>query len=376
MIPNTGLPEENNLLGKTLNIVIKIGLILGLLAWCFLILRPFVMLILWGMVIAVTLYPFFKWLKRKLGGRNRLTSVLVTILVLLIIFIPFSLLAKTFYAGIMSLRDIVESEKFYIPAPAESVKSWPIIGNPIFQLWNSAFTNLDSVITQYKPQIKEFLIWFLGAAKNTSIEFVKLIVSIIISGFFLAYSEQSSKFIRDLFVRLAGFRGHELMESAGRTIRNVSFGIVGVSLIQSFLAGAGFLVAGIPAAGLWALICLFLSIIQIGIMPVCLILVIYVFMTAPTLTAVLFLIWNILIGPLDNILKPVFLGRGSKSPMLIVFLGAIGGFMLNGLIGLFFGAVILSMGYNLFMLWMKESEPDIVSGHDSDLLQEQTPDII
>jgi predicted PurR-regulated permease PerM len=172
----------------------------------------------------------------------------------------------------------------------------------------------------------------------------------------LAYSEKAGKFIRELFVRLAGEKGNELVDSAEKTIRNVSLGIVGVALIQSSLAGIGFLVAGVPGAGLWALISLFLAIIQIGILPVCLIIVIFMFITAPTLTAVLLMIWCILIGPLDNVLKPLLLGRGSKSPMLVIFLGAIGGFILNGLIGLFFGAVILSIGYNLFNVWLKESE--------------------
>jgi predicted PurR-regulated permease PerM len=354
MAQNNQLSPDTSLTSKTLDVVIKIGLILGLLLWCLLIVRPFIMITLWGLVIAVTVYPLYTWLKGKLGNRVKLPAILVTILVLLIIIVPFSLMAKTFYEGITSLRGVVEGEKFYIPAPSDSVKAWPLIGNQVYSLWNSASINLESVITQYKPQIKDFLIWFLGAAKSTSVEFIKLIVSIIISGFFLGYSEKARKFIVELFVRLAGDRGLEMVESAGKTIRNVSFGIVGVALIQSTLAGIGFLVAGVPAAGLWAMICLFMGIIQIGILPVCLIAVIYIFVTAPTLTAILFLIWCILIGPLDNVLKPILLGRGSKSPMLVIFLGAIGGFILNGLIGLFFGAVILAMGYNLFILWMKE----------------------
>ncbi len=355
---NNKLSQDKSLTEKTLNVVIKIGLILGIIAWCFLIIRPFIMLTLWGMVIAITMFPVYHWLMKKLGNRTKLASVLVTILVLLIILIPFSLMAKTFYEGITSLRNVIEGEKFYIPAPSESVKTWPVIGNSIFQFWNSASQNIESVITQYKPQIKEFLIWFLGAVKNTSVEFIKIIVSIIISGIFLAYSEKAGKFIRELFLRLAGDRGNELIDSAEKTIRNVSLGIVGVALIQSTLLGIGFIVAGVPGAGLWALISLFLGIIQIGVFPVTIIVVIYIFVTAPTFTAVALTIWCIVISPLDNILKPLVLGRGTKSPILVIFLGAIGGFLLNGLIGLFFGAVILSLGYSLFLTWMKESEAE------------------
>jgi predicted PurR-regulated permease PerM len=355
MSQNNELSPDKSLTEKTLNVVIKIGLILGLIAWCFLIIRPFVMLTLWGLVIAVTVFPAYNWLKIKLGNRTRMASILITILLLLVVLIPFSLLAKTFYDGITLLRSVTEQEKFYIPAPSESVKSWPLIGNYVFQLWNSASQNIEPLITQYKPQIKEFMVWFLGAVKNTSVEFIKILVSIIISGILLAYSEKAAKFIRELFVRLAGNKGNELIESAEKTIRNVSLGIVGVALIQATLAGIGFLVAGVPGAGLWALISLFLGIIQVGVLPVCLVVVIYMFIAAPTATAVILMIWCILIGPLDNVLKPILLGRGTKSPMLVIFLGAIGGFILNGLIGLFFGAVILSIGYNLFLVWLRES---------------------
>jgi predicted PurR-regulated permease PerM len=356
MLQNNDLSTDKNLTGKTLNVVIKIGLVLGLVAWCFLILRPFLMLTLWGVVIAVTVFPVYKWFKGKLNMRNRLAAILVTVLVLLIVLIPFTLLAKTFFDGITSLRTVIEQEKFYIGPPAESVKTWPLIGAYVFNLWSSLSTNLDSVITQYKPQIKDLLIWFMGALKNTSVEFIKLLISVIISGVLLAYSESGGKFMRELFVRLAGIKGNELIDGAEKTIRNVAFGIVGVALIQSTLVGIGFIIAGVPGAGLWALISLFLGIIQIGVLPVCLIVVIFMFVTAPTFTAVALMIWCIIVGPLDNILKPILLGRGSKSPMLVIFLGAIGGFMLNGLIGLFFGAIILSFGYNLFLTWMKESE--------------------
>jgi predicted PurR-regulated permease PerM len=128
-----------------------------------------------------------------------------------------------------------------------------------------------------------------------------------------------------------------------------------VALIQSLLAGLGFLVAGIPGAGLWALLCLLLGVIQIGIVVVLIPMVIYMFNTADTTSAVLFLIWSIPVGLLDNILKPILLGRGVKVPMVIIFIGAIGGFLSSGIIGLFIGSVILTLGFGLFMAWLREA---------------------
>jgi predicted PurR-regulated permease PerM len=354
MNENRNLSNGKDEFGKTLHLIIKLGLILGLIVGCFMILKPFILITLWGLIIAVSIYPLYNWLAKKLGNRKKMASILVTLLVLIIISIPFVLLGKTFWDGITKVRTILEGGDFVIPQPSETIKTWPLIGEPIYKLFDGFAHNMDAAVAQYQPQIKAFLLWFLNAAKNTSVEFLKFIVSIIISGVLLLISDSGWKFINEFAVRLAGNKGNEFVETSIKTIRNVFKGIIGVALIQSTLAGIGFLVAGVPAAGLWAMICLFLGIIQIGILPVCIGVVIYMFIAAPTWIAICLMIWCIILGPLDNVLKPIFLGRGAKSPMLVIFLGAIGGFIYFGLIGLFFGAVLLSLGYDLFMIWVKE----------------------
>jgi len=164
--------------------------------------------------------------------------------------------------------------------------------------------------------------------------------------------------------RLAGKRGDELARQASAVVRSVSRGILGVALIQAIMTGLGMLVAGVPAAGLWALLALLLSTIQIGVFPVLLPAVIYVFWAKGTTTAVLFLLWAIVVGFIDNILKPLLLGRGVSVPMLVIFVGAIGGFIGAGIIGLFVGSVVLVLGYELFLAWLKEdpSVSGLVSG--------------
>jgi predicted PurR-regulated permease PerM len=354
MDDNKVISAGDTTLGKTLNLLIRIGLILGLLVWCFLILQPFLMIVLWGLIIAVSVYPVFSWLKALLGNRGILAATLVTIIFLLIIILPFFLMAQSLFDGISSLKGLIEGGKIDVPQPPESVKSWPVIGNTVYQTWVSADQNLASVILQFQPQIRAFLSWLLSALASAGAGLLKFIISIIVSGILLALAQSGGKFFYELFVRLAGKRGNEFADSIITTIRSVTKGILGVALIQSFLAGGGFLVAGVPAAGLWALIALFLAIIQIGVGPVCLVVVIYMFFHASTVTAVALMIWCILVTLTDNILKPILLGRGSTSPMLVIFLGAIGGFLLSGIIGLFVGAVILSLGYNLFMIWLRE----------------------
>ena len=153
--------------------------------------------------------------------------------------------------------------------------------------------------------------------------------------------------------RLAGARGIELVDLAGATLRSVARGILGVALIQSLLAGAGFLAAGVPGAGLWVLLCLLLAIVQLPPGLVLIPVAIYVLSTAGTVTGVLFLIWSIFVSILDNFLKPLLLGRGLEVPMLVIFVGAIGGFLASGFLGLFVGSIVLAIGYELLVSWLE-----------------------
>ena len=163
--------------------------------------------------------------------------------------------------------------------------------------------------------------------------------------------------MRVIMKRFAGERGEQLTDLAENTVRSVALGILGVAVIQSLLAGLGFIVAGVPAAGLWAILCLLLSVLQIGIALVVTPIIIYMFDTADTFTAVAFLIWIIPVTFIDTVLKPILLSRGVKTPMVIIFMGAIGGFLASGIVGLFIGAVILSLSYELFLEWVKEDNP-------------------
>ena len=218
--------------------------------------------------------------------------------------------------------------------------------------------------------------WFLSAAQGAGIALLQLVVAIFISGAFLARSEAAARVARAVAGRLAGARGLTLVDVAEKTVRSVSSGILGVAVIQALLAGVGFLVAGVPAAGLLTLICLLSGVIQLGVVIVLIPAVIYLFATAETTVAVGFLIWAILIAPIDNILKPILLGRGVDVPTLVIFVGAIGGFLSSGIVGLFLGAVVLALGYTLFLTWLRQDEapagyPSVLGARDDYLHDER-----
>jgi predicted PurR-regulated permease PerM len=181
------------------------------------------------------------------------------------------------------------------------------------------------------------------------------VVSIIIAGAFLVYGRSGSDAVAKVTGRVLGARvGREFVELASATIRSVAQGVLGVALIQSILAGIGLMLIGVPYAGVWAALVLLLAIVQLPPILVLGPIIVYVFSFAETVPAVIFMIWSLIVSVSDGFLKPLFLGRGMDIPMLVILLGAIGGMILSGIIGLFVGAVVLAVGYSLFMAWVDQ----------------------
>ena len=345
--------QESNIT-KVIEVVIRITILVLIVGWCYLIMAPFLSLIIWALIIAIASNPLFKTLKKKIGNREKLAAAIITISFLLLIILPSVLLGESLYEGIQHLRGIYQHGDFTIPPPSESVRSWPAITKPVVDLWKLASENMSDAISKFTPQIKILGEWILVAITGVSVGFLQFIGAIIIAGVFLVYSKEGGTMLRNVFIKLAGKHGTNLATLSEVTIRNVVKGVLGVAFTQTFLAGIGFVVAGIPLAGLWILLCLISAIVQIGVGPIVIPAVIYMFATADTLPAILFLIWSVLVTLSDNILKPIFLGKGAPVPMLVVFLGSIGGFIANGFIGLFIGPVILSLGYKLFLMWVND----------------------
>jgi predicted PurR-regulated permease PerM len=273
---------------------------------------------------------------------------------ILVLVIPSILLAETLVAGLKNLADGLQDGSLQVPPPPEGVSTWPVIGQPLADLWSLASVNMEKALQQIGPQLQEIGIALLSAAGQTGLALLLFIVSIIIAGVLLANAQAGGRMAENLAIRLVGERGVEHVRMAEATVRSVARGILGTAAIQAMLAGIGLLVAGIPGAGLWALLCLILALMQIGPMPVMLLAAIYMFATADTLPAVLFTVWALVVVASDNVLKPILLGRGVDVPMLVILIGALGGFITSGIIGLFVGAVILALGYRLFMAWLEE----------------------
>jgi len=352
-MPAEQQPNDRAYVERAVEASIRIGLLVLLVVACLRILAPFLALITWGAIIAVAAYPAARKLQGALGGRRVWSSAILTLVILGFLIVPALLLAGTLVDGARSVATQLKDGTLSIPPPPEGVQKWPVVGVPLANMWNMAATNLSSVLRTFAPQLKVATQYLLSASAGISLTVLQFALSIVIAGFILANANAVAGAMGSLAGRLFGENGPEFERLVESTIRSVTTGIFGVALIQAVLAGMGFLFVGLPGAGLWAVLFLVAAILQVGIV-ILIPAVFYAFTVVSTTSAVIFLIWCVLVALLDNVLKPILLGRGAAVPMLVVFLGAIGGFVEMGLIGLFVGAIVLSVGYKLSRAWLAQ----------------------
>jgi len=351
-------PEKSqNATATAIEIAIRLGLIFLILAWCLQILTPFISLVAWGAIIAVAIYKPFLSLVDKLGGRRKLAVTLIAVIGIAIILVPVISLSSSMIDGATKLGSQVSEGTIHIPAPPEYVEEWPIIGKKTFTLWTQASTNLRAVLEQYPHQLATVGKKMVGAAAGIGGGILQFVVSFIIAAVFLMSAEGARKHLSRLATRLTGDQGEELLDMSVSTIRSVAVGVIGIAFIQALLGGLGMMFAGVPAAGLFAIVILVLAIAQLPPILVLGPIAFYVFSAESTTVSVIFLIWSILVSFSDAVLKPLFLGRGVDVPMLVILLGAIGGMITSGIVGLFVGAIVLALGYKLFGVWIDWGQP-------------------
>jgi predicted PurR-regulated permease PerM len=334
---------------------------LGLLVYAALVLiRPFVTIILWSVILTVALYPLYEWITHRLGGRRRLAGAAITALNLLVVIGPATWLVLGLIDSIRRISERLDLSNLTIPAPPESMKDWPVIGPRVYEFLDLASTNLMAAADKTVPMLKPVAGYSLGVAANAGVGVLMFFAAIIVSGFLFAPAPALVAAVTSFSRRLALRRGAELVDLAGATIRSVSRGIVGVSALQALLAGIGLVVAGVPGTSLITSGVLILGIVQIG--PSILVIPVIIwawFLMEPT-TAFLFTAYMLPVNLMDNVLRPLVMGRGLKTPVLVILIGVIGGTLAYGIVGVFLGPIILAVIWELLVAWIHdgaEAEP-------------------
>jgi predicted PurR-regulated permease PerM len=347
--------EDRAFLRRALETTIRIGLVLFLVVWCFAIARPFLQPIVWGIILAIATQPIYAVLCRAVGGRRSLAAAILVVGALLVLVVPSVLLTTNVVESTTQLAKKVEAGTLQVPPPPTGVADWPVVGKRVHAFWTEASQSLDTVVDPLHPQLRAMGAWVLGRATSAGLGLLVFALSIVLAGVLLAAGEPAADAAREVAERLVPDRGAELVALANGTVQSVTRGILGTAFIQAFLAGIGLIAAGVPAFGLWTLLVLLLAVVQLPTLLVLAPIIVWVFASSSMGVAIVFAIWTTAVGLSDNVLKPLLLGRGSDVPTAVIFIGAIGGFIRAGIIGLFVGAVVMAVGHNLFKWWLREA---------------------
>ena len=338
-----------------LNFVIRIGILVFLVIMCVRIFAPFTNLVLWGLILAVSLYPLHLNLLKRLGNRQATTATIIVLLGLLVIGIPTFMIGGSFADHVINTYNSIEDGSFHVKKPDPSVADWPLVGEKVFRAWHKLSTDAPGFIEKNQEQLTNLSKGVASKALNMAGGILLFLTALIIAGIMMAYGESGSNASQRIFNRLAGpARGPELWALSVATIRSVANGVIGIAFIQALLLGIGFILADIPAAGVLALIVLFIGIAQLPALILTIPVIAYMWTIGDlsTTSNIIYTVYLLLAGTSDAILKPLLLGRGVDAPMPIILIGAIGGMITGGIIGLFLGAVLLAVGYQIFMSWV------------------------
>ncbi|MCJ2375223.1 AI-2E family transporter [Vibrio sp. ZSDZ34] len=331
---------------------IRIGLLLMLLVFTYGIIKPFIIPVVWGAIIAVALMPLTVRIEKLLRGRRGLSASLLSLSGIALLISPFILVSGSVYEGVAQTTQVLQSGDIRIPGPTQKIADIPLIGDKLFEVWHLFSTNLEKAFQTFLPEIKvvaSTLASTLGSAVSSLVFFI---IALAIAAGFMTHSEKISAALQTVAIRAVGQKAEQWAQLMAATIRSVLLGVIGVAFIQTVVIGSAMFVYGVPGAEIITLALLIICIAQLPALIVVAPLIFYVYSTGDTIDTTIFAIWTLAGGLSDNILKPMLMGRGVDVPMPIILVGAIGGMLYAGIIGLFLGAIILAIWYELFMFWL------------------------
>jgi len=341
----------------TITVFIRLAVLVGLILWASLIVKPFIGALVWGIILAVAIYPFYQKLIAKAGAkRKKLVSIIFTLItVSLLAFPTYSIFSSVLESTTTTLKQLKEGT-LQIAAPTENVKDWPM-GEKIYSNWENASND----VKEYALNNKEFILEkgkgvfssFLGLMGSL----VGFIFSLIIAIVFMYNADGGHNTSVKFANKLVGEEGEDIVIMSRNTIRSVVKGILLVAIIQAVLSFIGFKLIGIPAAGLFTMLVLVAAIVQLPVTLAVIPAIALVFSTTDNTThAIIFTVYIIIVSLLDNFLKPILLSKGLQTPTIIIFIGAIGGVLLHGVIGLFVGTVVLALAHRFYLRWVNSTE--------------------
>jgi predicted PurR-regulated permease PerM len=332
-------------------------LILLLLVWCFLIIQPFVLLLVWAIILAVALFPVYhKLAGRFTGGKRKRATFLFTLVIALVLFVPGYYLVSATVKGTRVIVRQLEDDALVIPKPDPEVADWPFIGDRVYKEWKEFSDNAEQYAIDHKELLLDKGSSLLGSIGGFLGSLLLFIISFFIAVALMYNADKGHQTAQVFMKKMMGSHSEEILVISRDTIRGVVKGILLVAIIQAFLALVGFTVAGIPVAGVWAFLVLVFAVVQLPVLLIMIPPIMIAFSSLETTPAIILTVYLATVALSDSILKPILMGKGLQTPVIIILIGSIGGMLLHGIIGLFVGAVVLAVAHRLYSFWIHSEE--------------------
>jgi predicted PurR-regulated permease PerM len=320
------------------------------------ILRPFLPALIWSTLVVVATWPLMLAAQQRLWGKRGLAVILMTIALLLVVIVPLALAVLTIVEHSDNIAERLKTlAHASIPAPPGWVEQLPFVGPKLAADWRAvAALGADELHASVTPYAKDAGRWILGKAGSLAAFFLHLLLTVIISALLYYQGEAAANGLRAFARRLAGLRGEQSVTLAGQAIRAVALGVVVTAVVQAVLGGIGLAVAGVPQAGFLTALMFVLAVAQIGVVPVLALAVAWLYWSGDPVWGTVMLMWTVIVGTLDNIMRPILIKRGADLPLVLIFAGVIGGLLAFGVVGLFVGPVVLAVAYTQLSAWVRE----------------------
>ena len=332
-------------------IVLSVIVIGGLMAATFWVLHPFLGAIIWAVMIVVATWPPMLKVERMAGGRRWAAVTVMSLALLLVLVVPLSAAIGTVVGHSDDILGWVRGLRAYdIPPPPAWLEGLPLAGARLASAWREAAAQGIEVITPYASDVTR---WFVAQLGNFGALFLQLLLTIIASAVLYAYGEDAADWALRFGSRLGDERGAAAVRLSGQAIRSVARGVVVTAVVQALIGGIGLWIAGVPFAALLTALMFLLAIAQIGAVPVLVCAVIWLYWSGAVGAGTFLLVVTVVAGALDNILRPLLIKQGAAElPLLLIFVGVIGGLISFGLIGIFIGPLVLAVTHTLFRAWL------------------------
>jgi predicted PurR-regulated permease PerM len=348
------MPQPQRDLTRTVLAVLLLGALIGA---SFFILQPFLPALVWATMVAVSTWPLLLGLQARLGGQRWAAVSVMTLGLLLVFAVPLAL----------AIGEIVQNSDVIV-GWARAAAAWraaeppawlagvPVVGSLLAEAWNRVVAiGGAELASKIGPYVADVLKWFVTEVGEFGKLGLQLVLTIVIAAILYAEGESAAAFALAFARRLTGERGERVVRLAGQAIRGVAFGVVLTALVQAVAGGIGLWLAGVPAAALLTAAMFLLAVAQIGAVPVLAVAVGWLYWKDANVAATALLVWTVIVGALDNVLRPLLIRMGADLPLLLIFAGVIGGLLSMGLVGIFVGPVVLAITYTLLVSWVEES---------------------